>query len=90
MYRLYNHVICFCCLDFHKRNSIVQDLNTSAQQLSGQNTRLQQISEAKQREYTTWKQRKDEDERQRKEMETKRKREEEEVRKQRERELEGG
>lgn len=64
-------------------------MNTSIAQLSGQNTRLQQISEAKQREYTVWKQRKDEEERQRKEMEAKRKREEEEARKQAERELEG-
>ena len=69
--------------------SYFQDLNTSAQQLSGQSTRLQHISEAKQREYTTWKQRKDEDDRQRKEMDARRKREEEEARKQRERELEG-
>lgn len=69
-------------------NTQLKDLNTSAQQLSGQNTRLQHISEAKQREYTTWKQRKDEEDRQRKEMELKRKREEEEARKQSERELE--
>ena len=67
----------------------IQDLATSAQQLTGQNARLQQISEGKQREYTVWKQRKDEEERQRKELETKRKREEDEVRKQKERELEG-
>jgi len=67
-----------------------QDFATSAQQLSGQNARLQQISEAKQREYTVWKQRKDEEERQRKELEAKRKREEDEVRKQKDRELEGG
>lgn len=72
------------------KNINVQDLNTSVQQLHGQNTRLQQISEAKQREYATWKQRKDEDERQRKDNEARRKQEEDEVRKQRERELEGG
>ena len=77
------------CLPSHRQTIIFQDLNTSAQQLSGQNTRLQHISEAKQREYTTWKQRKDEEDRQRKEMELKRKREEEEARKQNERELEG-
>ncbi|PFX16826.1 Intersectin-1 [Stylophora pistillata] len=69
-------------------NTQLKDLNTSTQQLSGQNARLQNISEAKQREYTTWKQRKDEEDRQRKEMELKRKREEEEARKQSERELE--
>ncbi|XP_020620179.1 intersectin-1-like isoform X2 [Orbicella faveolata] len=69
-------------------NTQVKDLATSAQQLTGQNARLQQISEAKQREYTVWKQRKDEEERQRKELEAKRKREEDEVRKQKERELE--
>ena len=58
-------------------------------QLSGQSARLHQIAEAKQREYTIWKQRKDEEERQRRDTEARRKREEDEARKQRERELEG-
>ncbi|XP_067051383.1 intersectin-1-like [Acropora muricata] len=69
-------------------NSQVKDLNTSMAQLSGQSARLHQIAEAKQREYTIWKQRKDEEERQRRETEARRKREEDEARKQRERELE--
>ncbi|XP_068698722.1 intersectin-1-like isoform X2 [Montipora foliosa] len=69
-------------------NAQVKNLNTSMAQLSGQNARLHQVAEAKQREYTIWKQRKDEEERQRKELEAKRKREEDEARKQRERELE--
>lgn len=58
-------------------------------QLSGQSVRLHQIAEAKQREYTIWKQRKDDEERQRRETEARRKREEDEARKQREREQEG-
>jgi len=74
---------------FNLDTFFIQDLATSAQQLTGQNARLQQISEAKQREYTVWKQRKDEEERQRKELEAKRKRDDDEVRKQKERELEG-
>ena len=57
--------------------------------MTEQNARLQQLVEAKQKEYAVWKQRKDEEERQKKEMEVRRKREEEEARKQKEMELEG-
>ena len=73
--------------------SCYQELKDSIQQINNENTRLQQVSESKQREYNAWKIKKDREEHEKRELEARRRREEEErkeeARKQKERELEG-
>ncbi|XP_048577434.1 intersectin-1 isoform X3 [Nematostella vectensis] len=69
-------------------NNQLKEIKTSVQNTTAENSRLQHMAEAKQREHVLWRQRKEEEERARREMEARRRKGEEEARRQKERELE--